>query len=285
MKITITEKTIPETPLIEVVVDIDEDVPTRYLNAIRRIQLNNEIYTKHIAADLEDVESDDPYIIPDQFMRDLDAIPVDQNIPKDLKFKLHVVNDDRVPLKIFSKDIKGLCPRWAPEIYPIGYLMPGKTLSINNISVRMSRDNARHSQTCQFFAGKNHLNNDRSEIRFTTMGTEKPRTILKNTINVMISLLSGIKEQIPKINPDPEYKGMTRIVWNLDGEDSTTIEPITWAVQELYGKQVDIKVMDYEADEKATITMNIQGSLDYKKVLSSSIDKIVDFYLDFLSQI
>lgn len=286
MKYAITEKNIKDTPLIEVVVTFDDVIPTRYLNAFRRVQINNDIVTKYVGADEEDLITSDPYIIPNDFVNNLSSIPVDQEIPRNIKFSLKVSSlDSKVPVKIYSRDIKGLCPKYAPEFFPIGYLMPGHVVEIPELTVRFSRQNARNRQACQYFAGHNHLEDDKSQLRFTSLGTRSPKDILKESANHIMTILSGLKEQIKRIVPDPLFNGFVRAVWVLEGEDSTSIELINWAVQELYGLNVDIKVMDNDADGLSEITLSVKESLKYDQVLETSINHVLKFYSEFLESL
>lgn len=285
MKLTVEEKKIVNTPLITVVVTFENDIPACYLNAIRRLQLDNEVPVKYLHVDVENIKSDDPYCIPVFVQRELKACPIRQDIPLGATFSMRVSNkDSNFPLCVYANNIPSLCPKYASGLYTLTWLSPRHEIELKGIRVESSKGDARCSTSCQWFAGKNWKTN-KNEIRFTTMGTAEPRTILKDTIQLMINRLAMSRERVGTIIDNGHQESRDNYLWSLPGETDTLGQPIVRAILDLYKMQVDIITMHDKNTFTQNFQMNVDLGLDPKKMLNAAIDHLTDFYIDFIGSL
>jgi DNA-directed RNA polymerase subunit L len=117
-------------------------------NGIRRT-LIEELLIKILDVEIEDIDTDEEYLIRDEFRDRVNLIPIDQSINEDSTFIIDFVNTDAsVPwTRVYSKDIHG-----APcdERFSIAELRPGKHLLVSDIYVRegFGYENAKYSPVC-----------------------------------------------------------------------------------------------------------------------------------------
>jgi DNA-directed RNA polymerase subunit L len=117
------------------------DTPTA--NGLRRT-LIEELPVKILTSTVEDIETDEEFLIRDELLDRIHSTPVDQNLKNDAVFKIDVLNNDTakrighvysasiVPSSGSSRDFAGkLCD----TRFRIAELHPGKHLRVNNITV------------------------------------------------------------------------------------------------------------------------------------------------------
>lgn len=281
MKFNTNIRSIGKTGVENLSVTFDELVESRYLNAIRRVLVDSKVPAKCLTCNMEDIQCEDPYFIHDYFLMNLESIPLKQDTPMDMKFSLKVKGSGSIPIDILSKDITGLAPKYASDLFTLTSLSPKYTLNVKNIFVDIRKENARQSLACEVFAGDNHKTG-KSEIRFSNMGTMPPLKLLKEAVKVVLKKFNSVRGHLNAFEVTPALDGIVGCTLILPGEDSTVTEPIFVNVQKLYGKKVDIAVFDIEDNTGARIRMNITDDLDPKEVIASAVDACLDFYMTFL---
>ena len=102
-------------------------------NGIRRT-LIEEMLIKILDVEIEDIDTDEEYLIRDEFRDRINLIPIDQSINVDSTFTIDMVNTDtNAPWsRVYSEDIHG-----APcdGNFSIAELRPGKHLKVTDIYV------------------------------------------------------------------------------------------------------------------------------------------------------
>lgn len=285
MKFSIEEKKIKSTPLISAIVTFEDDIPACYLNAFRRLQLDNEVPVKYLHVDIEDIKTSDPYCVPIFVQRELKACPILQSIPLKSTFSLKVSNkNSSYPMSVKADSIQGLCPKYASELYKLCDISPRYDLELNKIRVETSRLDARCSTSCKWFAGKNYKT-QKCELRFTTMGTDTPKNIIKDTTQLMINRLAMARERVNTIIPNGFQYTRDGYLWSLPAETDTIGQPIVRAVSDLYKMQVDITTMHDKNSYTQGFVINVDTGLDPKKIINAAIDRVTNFYMELIESI
>lgn len=109
------------------------DTPTA--NGLRRT-LIEELPVKILHIDVEDIETDEVFLIRDELIDRIHSIPIDQSVKDDETFSLDIANTDTTKRigHVYSGDIKGLDDK-ADKRFRIAELHPGKHLQVANIRV------------------------------------------------------------------------------------------------------------------------------------------------------
>lgn len=286
MKVKFSESGIVDTDVIMFEAIFDDLVESRYINSIRRVLLDNEVPVKCLTVAEEDVHTEDPYFIHDYFIKNLETTPIMQNIPMDLKFGLSAKNETDLPITIYTQDITAksgtLCPKYSDGLMILSDLGSKYTLEVTNIKVDLRRDCARQSLACQIFAGTDHITG-KSTLRFGTMGTMKPKEIVRAAIKVIVNKLSSVRERIDALRVGlPDTEGMVECVWIIPGETSTIGELINIAIQELYNKNIYITVIHLEEEDSLKIRLGIINGINPREALLAALEHINSFYSEFL---
>lgn len=167
------------------------NVSQAFGNAIRRI-LCSEMKTKCLLFEMDNMTSDDKFILPDFIQDRIRLIPLLQNIAADVVFSLDVVNNNLEMKTIYSSDLKitgGKKMKYFNQNIPICELNPGSFLSIKNIFVSEDYGYV-HGSYCSAQAvvllpldeipiNCTHYRNDvpqtRKNAKFTQSGMSDPR--------------------------------------------------------------------------------------------------------------
>lgn len=286
MKAKFTESTVIDTDVIMFEIIFDEIIESRYINAIRRVLLDNEVPTKCLMVAEEDIFTEDPYFIHDYFIKNLETVPVMQNMPMDIKFSLSVKNETDLPITIYTEDIVSktgpLCPKYSDGLMILTDLGSKYSLVVENIKVDIRRDNARQSLACQIFAGTDHITG-KSTLRFGTMGTMKPKDIVRAAIKVIVNKLASVRERIDSLRIGlADIDGIVECIWIIPGETSTIGELINIAIQELYTKNIYISVIHLDEEDSLKIRMDVLNGINPKEALMAVFEHVNNFYSDFL---
>ncbi len=91
---------------VEVLID---DISAAQSNAIRRV-LSNELPTKVLLMDRDELETDDPYIFPDFIIDCIKCIPIMQTAKEGEEFTIKVKNDSAKYIEVTTKDFKPAVP-------------------------------------------------------------------------------------------------------------------------------------------------------------------------------
>jgi DNA-directed RNA polymerase alpha subunit len=117
----------------EIISFIIKNTTTAMANAIRRT-LIEELRIKILNVEIEDIDTDEEFLIRDEFRDRLNLIPIDQSVNIDSTFIVDFVNTDTEQpwTRVYSKDVQG-----APcdEKFSIAELRPGKHLLVSDIFV------------------------------------------------------------------------------------------------------------------------------------------------------
>ena len=120
---------------------------TKVANGIRRTLLE-EMKIKILDVEIEDIDTDEEYLIREEFRDRLNLIPIDQTTNVDATFTIDFVNTntDQPWSRIHSGDIGVACD----ENFSIAEVRPGKHLLVKDIYVRegYGYDNAKFSPVC-----------------------------------------------------------------------------------------------------------------------------------------
>lgn len=286
MKVKFNESNIVDTDVVIFEAVFDEPIESVYINAIRKVLLDNEVAVKCLTVREEDIHTEDPYFIHDYFIRNLETVPIMQNIPMDLKFSIAVENKTELPITLYSDDIKmksgALCPKYSDGLMILSDLGARYNIEVRDIKIDIRRNCARQSLACQVFAGFDYLMN-KSVLRFGTMGTMAPKDIVKAAIKVIVNKLSSSRERIDAMRIGlPDTFGNVDCIWIIPGETSTIGELFNIGIQELYLENIDIAVMDLDEENAVRIRMKIKNGIDPREAIMASIEHINSFYSEFL---
>jgi hypothetical protein len=116
-------------------------------NALRRSCLL--VGGKALDCDLGSITTDNAHTIKEVLKRTLNAIPIDQSIPDNARFKLEVANTTSEPLDVMSGDIIGAYSKAFSSQYKLTILEAFKAVTINDIRV-IAGSTARTDQTVGF---------------------------------------------------------------------------------------------------------------------------------------
>lgn len=121
---------------------------TKIANGIRRTLLE-EMKIKILDVEIEDIDTDEEYLIREEFRDRLNLIPIDQTTSIDSTFLIDFVNTntDQPWTRVHSGDINGV---QCDDKFSIAELRPGKHLLVKDIYVRegYGYDNAKFSPVC-----------------------------------------------------------------------------------------------------------------------------------------
>ena len=128
---------------------IIKNTNSKIANGIRRT-LIEEIPIKILDVEIGDIDTDEEFLIRDEFRDRVNLIPIDQDISVDATYIVDFVNTDTDQpwTRVYSKDIHG-----APcdEKFSIAELRPGKHLLVSDIFVKegYGYQNAKYSPVCR----------------------------------------------------------------------------------------------------------------------------------------
>jgi DNA-directed RNA polymerase subunit L len=183
-----------------------ELVNTNYslANAIRRV-LINELPIKHLTVSLNDIYSDDKYIVDDIIKARLEGIPIPQNIDTSVKYNIKYLNNQETYCNINSSEIKhnGKSISHGIKEIPICNINSQNTLVVSDIIVTTSYgyDNGRCSPGRVSYEIINHdLENNSSinsnptdfKIGFEVSGVYNPDELIVLGIDELLSRLNRI---------------------------------------------------------------------------------------------
>jgi len=110
-----------------------------FVNGLRRY-LIDELKVHCLDCKLEDIKTDDDFIVSDQIRKNINLLPLKQQDYKDssLTFSLEKTNLTNKIINIYSGDLSG--NKHINELIPenniqIGYLRPGKKITIDNLQI------------------------------------------------------------------------------------------------------------------------------------------------------
>lgn len=110
-------------------------------NAIRRV-ISTELITKAMFIDVEDITTNDEFVIPEMVAARIRMIPLDQKCPAGAQFSLYATNNKTRPRFVYASELSIIgqhkmksLPFSSRQI--IMGLNPGKSVKMNPISIRM----------------------------------------------------------------------------------------------------------------------------------------------------
>ncbi len=135
-------------PIVNKIVEIQlSDTNYPLANAIRRT-LMSEMPIRYLTVSLTDIISNDPFIVKNHMAKQLEMLPLNQDIDLDSEFAIRVENTTDDLMDVLSNDIKINGVTVSDDIMPmipICNINSGKSFSMNNIRVATGYgfDNAR----------------------------------------------------------------------------------------------------------------------------------------------
>lgn len=181
-------------------------------NSIRRV-IMSEFPTKILTFDENKYTCNDGYNLEDYIKTRISSIPIQQNIPKDAKFHLNVINNTK---EIFM-DVKSreLNCSYCDEVFTLCKLETSKFLKIDDIYVAEMTAEEFGPATIAANVASIPIKSDGSDVEkfngfsktglstsisnptnfrisITTLGTMKPKEIIKRAVNIIIERLKNV---------------------------------------------------------------------------------------------
>jgi len=187
---------------------------TELANAIRRV-ITNELEVKLLQVNINDIKTDDKYILSDIIKDRIESIPINQNIPDDYIFKLSITNNTLDIHDVNSSDLllmnyKKNTNELFNQNMKICYLNSNKYITINDIHVNKNTGfyNGKYSLCTVNYEIINtdfkiaSLNNDNTDFKMSikTNGNIEPIEIIKSVVLNLEKRLKIIESYIIEYN-------------------------------------------------------------------------------------
>lgn len=210
-------------------------------NGLRRV-IESGVLVKSLFAAQEDIESNDPFVIPEYIAQRIRLIPCRQNVPLSAIFAVDLINNTADIMEVLAGNIlgenneaKSAKTPYFDDTITLTDLNPNKFLKIKKITVMQGRGydyggftvahgcvclpldkNLPEKMSSSVSDVRDHL------IRFQTNGTEKPEVIVKNACEEMIERLKTIDSKLATHlhTQGTANSKIHRLV--IEGEDDTT---------------------------------------------------------------
>lgn len=278
MHLIITEKPTYNPRIIDFEMIFPDNVPPRFINAIRRVLIDTMVPAKYLDVAEENIITDDKRIIPEYIKYRLSLVPIHQSIPVGTTFSLSVINNHSVPIDVYASDLVGPTKYIiSPEI-ELSTLFRNEHLIINNITVKYTQDCEAAAMAGGYFAGLDHLTK-KKRLAFQTYGVMSPRGLIKRGIDVILKMVSTCRDRISEIHETES--GEAKLV--LADMDGTVPEMIWQSAVDMYGMDLDITIMAHKDYGDCDIKMNLRNGLKARDVLETCLSKISDFFADLLN--
>ena len=283
---------------------------TEFANAIRRV-VTNELQIKILKVNINDIVTDDKFILPNLIKDRIESIPLDQNVSDSLKFKLNVYNNTLEFKNIKTKNIKIInnkedISKLINLNMILCYLNSNKNLTVSNITV---------DKNTGFHNGKYALCNVQYEIintdfksptlsidsndfsfKFITNGNIDPVQIIHKTVINLTERLTILKKNIKEFNniyKEIEHKLVNTndlyIIKNYNiysyyiNNETHTIGNLL--VKYIYTLVPSIELVNYTIihPSKNQVIINIKHN-EHRKLILNSIELILEDLKLFDSQ-
>ena len=214
-----------------------------FANGIRRV-FNDELDIKVLNADINNINTDDKFILPDNIKERLNLLPINQSILHNKLFNISITNDTNEIINIYSKDILNKDKTDKVEYFnknvQICSLRPKKYISISNIGISTDKGYENNVYCLGSFTYKcintdfniPSLNNKLSDfaISFTNNYNAEPKEIInmiydnlyfrmkKIQTEINDYIINNNSEDVNKINNDLYILKNTKIVNLKDDE-------------------------------------------------------------------
>lgn len=272
-----------------------------FANAIRRV-VTNELEINNLYVDMSEIKSDDKFILSNLIKDRLELICINQDIPLDCKFKIHVNNNTLDIKKITTKDLilqnnkhLDIKTLFNTNIL-ICYLNSNKYLNVSDIIIKSNTgiENGKYALCNVHYKNINteftipSLNNDTTdfEFKFNTNGNIKPKQIINKTVLILNKRLTVIEDNIK--NNSKVYNNYQQelvesinlyIIKNNDiynyyiNNETHTIGNLL--VRYIYDIYPEIELVNYTIEHplKKQVIINIKHS-DHNKLILDAIKNI-----------
>jgi DNA-directed RNA polymerase subunit L len=253
------------------------DVNVAISNGIRRVLLS-EYPTYYMTFDNADFRTNNPHTLNDYTRDRIKCIPILQSTNPKTVFKLNVLNNTDIPMRVKSGNIEGLVKMKLPfnETFDIAMLDPGKFLTIDKITIaRTTGDQgpavvancasvALDQTPIDLNTGEgtpSSLSDPRVfRLSFVLNGTVDHKTLLTTACDEIIRRLETVIKSIPNIHNSEDIYYLV-----LPNETHTIGNIIVKGICEQYP---DIPAATYTQNTIArTCTVNIRTNEDIETIL------------------
>jgi DNA-directed RNA polymerase subunit L len=261
-------------------------------NAIRRTAAC-ELKVAYLNCQYEDIETDDPFIIPEMIQKRLRMIPLLQSVNAASVFSLAVTNTSIGTMDVKSRDLNSKAGKYFDETYTILTLGAGRFLRINNVKVAYEYGYVQDYGMCSvafnavsvctdvkpinmYEPDPNQVRSQISDprvwnISFNTNGTMPARAIVKTSCEEIINRLKTVLSLLYTIvNNENKY---TLII---HGDSDTIGNLLVKTIDELYP---DVEAATYSVPAiERSVSIKITYGDDINTLYKNVVNHLVGIF-------
>jgi DNA-directed RNA polymerase subunit L len=262
-------------------------------NAIRRTVLC-ELKVAHLRCDYGDIETDDPFIIPEMIQKRLQMIPLLQSVPSNATFSVDVTNNTLQPMDVKTGQFHGP-KKMFDETYTLLTLGPGRyfrakirvgneygytpehgmcAVAFNAVSI------CTDAVPINVYTGEGVRSQSADprvwKISFNTSGTMPSRTIVTSACSAIIGRLKTVLSLLHTIVSSENQYTLT-----IQGDSDTIGNLLVKTIDEMYPDVIAATYSTPAIDRAVVIKITYNDDINtlYKNVVDNLIktfEKITD---------